>query len=386
MKFFENASKSEEKQKESEVEQLRIQLEAERQKSLEKRLDELILVGKAIYTIIRKDQEERKTAYENLENAIQASTNEIIQNQEKAVKIMLAYGREDNQKAITAVKEEFVKVQEASEETNKHLLAAAEELNRSILDNTSILSSKLGELEESMKESMKEINISVEAMPVAPAAVAPVSVPEVAAVNRDILESSFESEAEIYEEEVYEEDQEEMLTLGEDLNEDIELNLAMDLTDDIELNLGVDLEENSEEPELDFMLMPEMEEEVSAEEDIMSVFEQEESIEEFVIPEPEFDEIVEEEEPGDIFEVLEEELEETMESEPEPVAAPIIDDPNRAMTPDEIAALIASVNGGGSEPEPEPIPEPEPVAAPVIDDPNRAMTPDEIAALIASMK
>ena len=114
MKFFENASKSEEKQKESEVEQLRIQLEAERQKSLEKRLDELILVGKAIYTIIRKDQEERKTAYENLENAIQASTNEIIQNQEKAVKIMLAYGREDNQKAITAVKEEFVKVQEAS--------------------------------------------------------------------------------------------------------------------------------------------------------------------------------------------------------------------------------------------------------------------------------
>ena len=370
MKFFENASKSEEKQKESEVEQLRIQLEAERQKSLEKRLDELILVGKAIYTIIRKDQEERKTAYENLENAIQASTNEIIQNQEKAVKIMLAYGREDNQKAITAVKEEFVKVQEASEETNKHLLAAAEELNRSILDNTSILSSKLGELEESMKESMKEINISVEAMPVAPAAVAPVSVPEVAAVNRDILESSFESEAEIYEEEVYEEDQEEMLTLGEDLNEDIELNLAMDLTDDIELNLGVDLEENSEEPELDFMLMPEMEEEVSAEEDIMSVFEQEESIEEFVIPEPEFDEIIEEE------------LEEIIELAP----APIIDDPNRAMTPDEIAALIASVNGGGSEPEPEPIPEPEPVAAPVIDDPNRAMTPDEIAALIASMK
>ena len=332
MKFFENASKSEEKQKESEVEQLRIQLEAERQKSLEKRLDELILVGKAIYTIIRKDQEERKTAYENLENAIQASTNEIIQNQEKAVKIMLAYGREDNQKAITAVKEEFVKVQEASEETNKHLLAAAEELNRSILDNTSILSSKLGELEESMKESMKEINISVEAMPVAPAAVAPVSVPEVAAVNRDILESSFESEAEIYEEEiyeeeVYEEDQEEMLTLGEDLTEDIELNLGMDLTDDIELNLGVDLEENSEEPELDFMLMPEMEEEVSAEEDIMSVFEQEESIEEFVIPEPEFDEIIEEE------------LEEIIELAP----APIIDDPNRAMTPDEIAALIASM-------------------------------------------
>ena len=83
-----------------------------------------------------------------------------------------------------------------------------------------------------------------------------------------------------------------------------------------------------------------------------------------------------------IDEIIEEELEEIIELAP----SPIIDDPNRAMTPDEIAALIASVNGGGSEPEPEPIPEPEPVAAPVIDDPNRAMTPDEIAALIASMK
>ena len=375
MKLFESASKSEEKQKESEVEQLRIQLEAERQKSLEKRLDELILVGKAIYTIIRKDQEERKTAYENLENMIQASTSEIIQNQEKAVKIMLAYGREDNQKAITAVKEEFVKVQEASEEANKHLLAAAEELNRSILDNTSILSSKLGELEE----SMKEINISVEAIPAAPTAVAPMPVPEVAAVTMDIPELALEPETE-----VYEEAQEEMITLGEDLTEDIELNLGEDLTEEIELNLGMDLEETSEESELDFMFMPEMEEELSAEEDIMSVFEQEESIEEFVIPEPEFDEIAEEEESGDIFAVLEEELEEIMEPEPEPVPAPVIDDPNRAMTPDEIAALIASVNGGGSEPEP--IPEPEPAPTPVIDDPNRAMTPDEIAALIASMK
>ena len=73
------------------------------------------------------------------------------------------------------------------------------------------------------------------------------------------------------------------------------------------------------------------------------------------------------------------EQEEIVEAEPEPVAPPVIEDPNRAMTPDEIAALIASMDSGVKEPEPEP------VAPPVIEDPNRAMTPDEIAALIASM-
>ena len=99
--------------------------------------------------------------------------------------------------------------------------------------------------------------------------------------------------------------------------------------------------------------------------------------EEFVIPELEMDEPV-------------------LEPEPVVVLAPVMDDPNRAMTADEIAALFASVSGESSAaeedlviPEPEvevPVPEPVVAPAPVMDDPNRAMTPDEIAALIASMK
>ncbi len=65
-------------------------------------------------------------------------------------------------------------------------------------------------------------------------------------------------------------------------------------------------------------------------------------------------------------------------------------DPNKQLSPDEIAALFASVNdlAGDSEPEPEPVEEvvEEAPPQPVNDDPNRQLSPDEIAALFASMQ
>ena len=65
---------------------------------------------------------------------------------------------------------------------------------------------------------------------------------------------------------------------------------------------------------------------------------------------------------------------------PEPSTAPIDSDPNKSMSPDEIAALIAA-----AEAESAPEPEPAPVAkAPVDSDPNKPMSPEDIAALIAA--
>lgn len=74
------------------------------------------------------------------------------------------------------------------------------------------------------------------------------------------------------------------------------------------------------------------------------------------------------------------------------VAAPEIDlsDPNKAMSPDDIAALFASMAGGDAaseavEPEiEEPVVEDVP-PMPDLSDPNRALSPDEIAALIANL-
>lgn len=83
---------------------------------------------------------------------------------------------------------------------------------------------------------------------------------------------------------------------------------------------------------------------------------------------------------------------------------PDLSDPNRAMSPDEIAALFANMGNDGNadkagepveetvEPEdiPEPIEEPEAVKEAPLQpeepaDPNKALSPDEIAALFASM-
>ena len=91
----------------------------------------------------------------------------------------------------------------------------------------------------------------------------------------------------------------------------------------------------------------------------------------------------------------------------EAVADTTDSDPNRQLSADEIAALFASANAGATEPEsepaeevitepvtetpqapePEPVSEPEPVKSPVVDlnNTNRNLTPDEIAALFSSM-
>lgn len=81
------------------------------------------------------------------------------------------------------------------------------------------------------------------------------------------------------------------------------------------------------------------------------------------------------------------------EPEPQP-AAPELDlsDPNKQLSPDEIAALFASMTDDvtNSTPEPaaeEPAPVAEPPKTPDVDlsDPNRQLSPDEIAALFSSM-
>ena len=91
----------------------------------------------------------------------------------------------------------------------------------------------------------------------------------------------------------------------------------------------------------------------------------------------------------------------------EAVADTINSDPNRQLSAHEIAALFASANAGATEPEsepaekvitepvteapqapePEPVSEPEPAKSPVVDlnNTNRNLTPDEIAALFSSM-
>ena len=70
-------------------------------------------------------------------------------------------------------------------------------------------------------------------------------------------------------------------------------------------------------------------------------------------------------------------------TEPEPVST-VSEDPNKLLSPDEIAALFAAADPAPKKAEKKE--EPEPVSVtPVSDDPNKQLTPEEIAALFASM-
>ena len=202
-----------------------------------------------------------------------------------------------------------------------------------------------------------------------------------------------------------------------------EPEISPDLEENPEPEISPDLEENSE-PEI----LPDLEESLEPEISL----EPEEDMEPEILPDiPEEEDLKPEEEPPimaadeiippDPEEAIEE-AEELVEPDPIPEDAiveeandgnlpeeelspmPDLSDPNRSMSPDEIAALFANMGNDNNadkveepaeetvEPEdiPEPIEEPEAVKEAPLQpeepaDPNKALSPDEIAALFASM-
>lgn len=174
--------------------------------------------------------------------------------------------------------------------------------------------------------------------------------------------------------------------------------------------------EESMEPESE--ISPEPEESMEPDPEILPDIPEEESFEpeeeppvmaadEIIPPDPEesIEEAEELVEPDPIPEdaIVEEANDENLPEE-ELSPMPDLSDPNRAMSPDEIAALFANMGNDNNadkveepaeetvEPEdiPEPVEEPEAVKEAPLQpeepaDPNKALSPDEIAALFASM-
>jgi len=199
--------------------------------------------------------------------------------------------------------------------------------------------------------------------------------------------------------------------ISPDLEENPEPEILPDLEESLEPEISLGLEE-SPEPEIS----PELEE--SPEPEILPDIPEEENLKpEEDLPVMAADEII----PPDPEESIEE-AEELVEPDPIPEDAivdeaddenlpeeelppmPDLSDPNRSMSPDEIAALFANMGNDNNadkveepaeetvEPEdiPEPVEEPEAVKEAPLQpeepaDPNKALSPDEIAALFASM-
>ena len=199
--------------------------------------------------------------------------------------------------------------------------------------------------------------------------------------------------------------------ISPDLEENPEPEISPDLEENPEPEILPDLEESLEpeislEPEED--MEPEILPDIPEEEDLKP--EEEPPVmaaDEIIPPDPEeaIEEAEELVEPDPIPEdaIVEEANDENLPEE-ELSPMPDLSDPNRAMSPDEIAALFANMGNDNNadkveepaeetvEPEdiPEPIEEPEAVKEAPLQpeepaDPNKALSPDEIAALFASM-
>ena len=184
-----------------------------------------------------------------------------------------------------------------------------------------------------------------------------------------------------------------------DLEESLEPEISLEPEEDMEPEISLEPEEDME-PEIlpdipeEEDLKPEEEPPIMAADEIIppdpeeAIEEAEELVEPDPIPE---DAIVDEADDGNL---PEEELS----------PMPDLSDPNRSMSPDEIAALFANMGNDNNadkveepaeetvEPEdiPEPVEEPEAVKEAPLQpeepaDPNKALSPDEIAALFASM-
>ena len=199
--------------------------------------------------------------------------------------------------------------------------------------------------------------------------------------------------------------------ISPELEENPEPEISPDLEENPEPEILPDLEESLEpeislEPEED--MEPEILPDIPEEEDLKP--EEEPPImaaDEIIPPDPEeaIEEAEELVEPDPIPEeaIVDEADDENLPEEELP-PMPDLSDPNRSMSPDEIAALFANMGNDNNadkveepaeetvEPEdiPEPIEEPEAVKEAPLQpeepaDPNKALSPDEIAALFASM-
>lgn len=187
--------------------------------------------------------------------------------------------------------------------------------------------------------------------------------------------------------------------ISPDLEENPEPEILLDLEESLEPEISLEPEEDME-PEI-LLDIPE-EENLKPEEDLPVM-----AADEIIPPDPEesIEEAEELVEPDPIPEeaIVDEADDENLPEEELP-PMPDLSDPNRSMSPDEIAALFANMGNDNNadkveepveetvEPEdiPEPIEEPEAVKEAPLQpeepaDPNKALSPDEIAALFASM-
>ena len=397
----------------------------------EEQYDSIFKSEKASYLMLKKYFEEIEDKLNYLEKVAKVPTEEIINAQKGIAKVIITRNRENAEammnsndlvmEQMDALDGQIKELNQAISDNRNVMYASAKEIEsavnagrdavtegqkRLLETNENDLQIRIQELTVSLKDMELRLNSAIMQSQkiIAQAPVMTASIPVAAPVQQATPATSSEPPVEpLYEEPIEELVEEPIMpepSMEETPFEDIE---ASDLDDVLE-DMGDSLENLPDE-----LTETEVSPDELPEEDLVIDTEDEP-----LLTDDEVNEMLQglggdlgvpaEEPISEPEAVIEPEPIVEPEPMPEPVAEekppmPDLSDPNKMMSPDDIAALFANM-GGDSAPEaepvvePEPIVEPEPMPEPVVEekppmpdlsDPNKSLSPDEIAALFANL-
>ena len=333
--------------------------------------DNLFKSQKASYLIIRKSFDEIFQRLESLEKSIKLPTEELITAQKAIAKVNISRSKENTDALMNSndkLLEKVFEFEDMLDENNKKLLESQNQITEQQMKDVMLkqqeINAAIKELQLSLKNEMLQAINTI-------ATTQPQNIPQQMSQNISQVEISKVDQA-----------------IPIKIEGDTELKFEEPVIEEPVIEEPIAEEPLMEEPIAEEPLM----EEPIGEEPLMEEpIAEEPLMEEPIIEEPIIEEPIIEEAPAE-----------------EVPPMPDLSDPNKVMTPEEIAALIA--NTGAEEPVAEDLVAEEPVAeepiaeepimeepimeeAPVeeappmpdLSDPNKVMTPDEIAALIANM-
>lgn len=333
--------------------------------------DNLFKSQKASYLIIRKSFDEIFQRLESLEKSIKLPTEELITAQKAIAKVNISRSKENTDALMNSndkLLEKVFEFEDMLDENNKKLLESQNQITEQQMKDVMLkqqeINAAIKELQLSLKNEMLQAINTI-------ATTQPQNIPQQMSQNISQVEISKVDQA-----------------IPIKIEGDTELKFEEPVIEEPVIEEPIAEEPLMEEPIAEEPLM----EEPIGEEPLMEEpIAEEPLMEEPIIEEPIVEEPIMEEAPAE-----------------EVPPMPDLSDPNKVMTPEEIAALIANTEAEepvaedlvaedlvAEEPvaeEPiaeEPIMEEAPVEEappmPDLSDPNKVMTPDEIAALIANM-
>lgn len=366
--------------------------------------DNLFKSEKASYLIIRKSFEEVEDRLDRIEEASGVPTDEIINAQKSIAKVSINRNKENTDALMNSndkMIEKLFSLEDTLDNNNSELLSkqqtVIENANKDLIMKQQEMIAGLRELELSIKNEILSATSRIHTAPqVVMGASAGMQMDNTVQMSSPQIMATDEVQMPVETAQVSE-------PAMKSIEEDNSLfDDALGLEDDTELSETQDFSETNEmfqskeeieiEPPLEmFAKTLANQEQEQAKESVFDTGLDEEL--------PDLDALFSSEEIANAEELPSIDDDEEIET-PEPVIAPAsnIADANRIMTPEEIAALIAGTSNDVEEPviaeepiieaaeEPEVAKEAEPAVTPGIDlsDPNRMMTPDEIAALFAN--